>query len=428
MRTTLVPYLKAIVQRSRSSALIKNTTTAVSGQGLNIGVQGLYFVLLARALGPQEYGAYVTILALSRIFAPFSGWGYGNILVKNASRDPAKFRESWGTGLSVAVLGGGVFVVVVLIICKVLLHLGIAVAAILLISFADLVFAQTQTLSQQAYQSFGRLTRFVQIQNGASVLRLLGAGLMLVLVHAPTALVWSWLYFLTGMVPAILGVVLVNRELGHYVLGLRLTRPEVTEGFYFSFALASYTIDNDIDKTLLASLGSLGAAGLYTAAYRFVDVAFIPINGLLISSYPDFFKQGAAGIRGSRNWALKLLPWAAAYGSLAAIALFAMAGLIPFVLGIEYARTPEMLRWLSPLILLKSVEFFIANVLTGSGYQGVRTVIQGAIALVNVALCLWLIPTIGWLGAALASVAADGVGVIAFSMAVIVLARQHGHG
>jgi O-antigen/teichoic acid export membrane protein len=420
--------LKSILKRLRASAFIQNTISAISGQGLNVLVQGIYFVLLARALGPKEYGAYIAILAFSRIFLAFSNWGYGSILIKNASRNPETFRDYWGTALSVTVLGGAFFVMVVLAASRIFLHLDIPIAAMVLISVSALVLAQVQSLAQQAYQSFDRLGRFVQLQNGASIFRLGAVVLMLFLARAPTVLLWSWLYFLTGLAPAVASIALVNREIGHYRLGLKLTRPEVVEGFYFSVASASYTIDNDIDKTLLASLGGLEAAGLYTAAYRFVDFAFTPITGLLTSSYANYFKHGMAGVKGSRRWALKLLPWAAVYGVLAAIALFFLASALPLVLGPNFGKTSEMLRWLSPLITLKSVEFLIADVLTGAGHQGMRTVVQAGVAAVNVTLCLWLIPRFGWFGAALGSLASDAIAVIGFSVAVIVAGRKPGVG
>jgi O-antigen/teichoic acid export membrane protein len=47
--------------------------------------------------------------------------------------------------------------------------------------------------------------------------------------------------------------------------------------------------------------------------------------------------------------------------------------------------------------------------LTGSGRQNVRTASQVTVAVVNLALNLWLIPAYGWIGAAWSSVASDGL-------------------
>jgi O-antigen/teichoic acid export membrane protein len=168
-------------------------------------------------------------------------------------------------------------------------------------------------------------------------------------------------------------------------------------------------------------MATLEVTGLYTAAYRFVDFSFTPISGLLISSYANFFRQGVDGIRGSLNWARKIILWASAYGLLAAALLYFMSGLIPLFLGSAYNEAAVILRWLAPIIVFKSVELIIANILTGAGYQGVRTSIQVSLALVNFLVTIWLIQLYGWFGAALASIGTEVLAVASFSIVVLVL-------
>jgi O-antigen/teichoic acid export membrane protein len=424
MKTFFAKLLEKPRRKLFRSVFVKNTALSIGGSGLNVIVLGFYFVVLARTLGPKEYGAFAAILALSRIFGSFASWGYGNILIKNVSRDPNRFQAYWGICLLIVLVGGFSLTLVVLAISKIFLHLGIPIIAIILISITDLLFAGILALSQQAYLSVDKMLRYVQIQSGASVFRLAGAILMMLVVKAPSVMSWSLLYFFTGMIPAILGIALVNRELGRYIFGMKITKAEILEGFYFSVSQSSLTIYNDIDKTLLASMTTLEITGLYTAAYRFIDFSLTPISGLLVSSYANFFRQGAAGIRGSLNWARKIILWASSYGFLAALVLYFMSGLIPLVLGTAYNETAEILRWLSPLIIFKSVELLIANILTGAGHQGIRTAIQMSLALVNFLATFLLIPHYGWLGAVLASIGTEALAVASFSIAVLILLRK----
>ena len=62
--------------------------------------------------------------------------------------------------------------------------------------------------------------------------------------------------------------------------------------------------------------------------------------------------------------------------------------------------------------------------MTGAGHQGLRTAIQIGIAVVNVVLCLWLIPLYSWQGAAAASIASDGLLALAVWMALYQLGRR----
>ena len=69
------------------------------GYGLKIIVQAGYFILIARALGPAEYGAFVGTVALIALVAPFGSLGAGNLLVQNVSRNRELFAEYWGNAL-----------------------------------------------------------------------------------------------------------------------------------------------------------------------------------------------------------------------------------------------------------------------------------------------------------------------------------------
>jgi O-antigen/teichoic acid export membrane protein len=97
---------------------------------------------------------------------------------------------------------------------------------------------------------------------------------------------------------------------------------------------------------------------------------------------------------------------------------------VPYVLGPEYFRIVEALRWLAVLPMLKAVHYFLADTLTGAGYQGVRTFIQAGVGAFNVLINLWLIPAYSWRGAAWASIASDALLLCGVAAAVMLLARQ----
>src|SRR3990170_3782253 len=76
--------------------LFQNTLWMVGGLGARTLIQACYFILIARSLGPSEYGAFIATTALIGIMAPFASWGAGNILVKHVARDAATFPVYWG--------------------------------------------------------------------------------------------------------------------------------------------------------------------------------------------------------------------------------------------------------------------------------------------------------------------------------------------
>ena len=149
------------------------------------------------------------------------------------------------------------------------------------------------------------------------------------------------------------------------------------EGFYFSAGLSAQTIYNDIDKTMLARLGTLEAAGIYGAAYRLIDVTFVPIQSLLAAAYPNFFRTGVAGISATLGYARRLVwgRWPIRL-RLASPSCCSPGSFRSFLVR-NTCYTAEALRWLALLPVLKVLHYFLSDSLTGAGYQGVRTCIQG---------------------------------------------------
>jgi O-antigen/teichoic acid export membrane protein len=160
---------------------------------------------------------------------------------------------------------------------------------------------------------------------------------------------------------------------------------------------------------MLARLSTLEATGIYGAAYRLIDVSFVPIRSLLAAAYPRFFQEGARGVRASLAVARQLLPVATGYAVAAGLVLFLVAPLLPRILGADYQSSIEATRLLAILPLFKAVHYFAADTLTGAGYQGRRTVAQVVVAAVNIAINIPLIAHASWRGAAWASIASDGL-------------------
>jgi O-antigen/teichoic acid export membrane protein len=240
------------------------------------------------------------------------------------------------------------------------------------------------------------------------IFRLLSA-LVLLLPLPKSAEIWSFLYMLSGLFSGLIALIWVKLSLGWGPMNTKLMNGKWKEGFYFSIGISAQGIYNDIDKTILTKITTGTVAGLYTAAYRIMDASFMPVSGLLSSTYPNFFKKGENGIKETSRYAKKLLPWTVGYGLLAMIGLIIFAPLLPLILGKGYTQTSAILLWISPIPLFRSFHYLAADSLTGSGYQKYRSIFQIAIAILNFLLNLWLIPTYGWLGAAWSSLISDGL-------------------
>lgn len=412
------------VNRYRRSAVARNTGWMMLGQGLRVLVQAAYFVLIARTLGAEQYGAFVGAAAVTAIVAPFVGLGSANLVVKNVSRDRSLLREYWGNGLFLTLTSALAAIVLVVSAARMLLPASVSMQVIVLVAIADLLFSRFVDLSCLTFQAVERLGRTAQLNILISLCRLIGIAALSFLVRHPDASMWSKAYLAASAAAAIIAVASVRRELARPRLALWRIPGELREGLCFAGGLSAQTLYNDIDKSMLARLATLEAAGIYAAAYRLIDVAFLPVRSLLYATYPSFFRAGSQGIAGTLAYLKHLLPRAVIYSVLAAAALIVGAPLVPYVLGPDYADTTDALRWLALLPLLKTAHYFFSDALTGAAYQGLRMLAQVVVAVVNVILNLWLIPVYGWRGAAWTSLASDGLLVACVACIALVLRRR----
>src|SRR5262249_225992 len=140
------------------------------------------------------------------------------------------------------------------------------------------------------------------------------------------------------------------------------------EGFFFAVGASSATIYTDIDKTMVARLSTLEAAGVYTAASRAVGMAFTPILSVFTPTYSRFFVHGEGGVRGTLKLARRLASPVLGLGLLAATGLWFAAPLAPDVLGGDFAAATSALRWLALVPLFQSIFYLAGDVLTGAGH------------------------------------------------------------
>jgi O-antigen/teichoic acid export membrane protein len=411
-------------QTSSIAPFLRNTASMIAGGLVRLVLQGAYFVVIARSLGADQFGAFSGVLALIAVLSPFASLGMGNLIIKSVSHDTTTFRDSWGNALcATGALSAG-FLILVLLVSRLILPREISWLLVVFIGLSDMLLVNIVNLAGQAFQAFEHLHKTARVQVVLITARVAAALVLIVINHHPTAMLWSSFYFLGTAASALYSLIWVCRELGSPTLALGSLRRNVREGMYFSVSLSSQSIYNNIDKTMLTRLSTLDGTGIYTTAYRLIDLAFQPVSALLASTYSRFFHHGANGLAASTRFARRLLPFSMGYGVLAALGLVLAAPIVPHVLGESYARAVEAVWWLSPIIVLRSVHYFLADSLTGSGFQGVRTFIQLMVAGQNVLLNLWLIPTHGWRGAAWASLASDGMLMIGLALSILILSRK----
>ena len=169
-----MPRLRKLVAKIRTNTLLHNTGWMFGGYGLRMAIQAVYFLLIARSLGAEQYGAFVAITALVAIMAPFTGFGAPNLLMKNVVRDRSLLVVYWGNGLLMSSISGIGFLLIVLAIARFALPNAVAFATVLLIGLSDLVLVKVTELASMAFMAVETMSKSAQLQVLVSASRLVG--------------------------------------------------------------------------------------------------------------------------------------------------------------------------------------------------------------------------------------------------------------
>jgi O-antigen/teichoic acid export membrane protein len=390
----------------KSSSLARNAGWMFLGQASGLVFQGVYFVVLTRLLGVKEYVVYVGTFALVSLAAQYSTIGSGTVFLRYVSADRSKFATYWG---NILVLVCGVGLVVALVL-KVVAHyiLGPQSAAIIFPAALSVCFCtQIAVCAGTVFQAFEQFRVTAAMNVIMNVLRALTAVGLLFFLHRASAMQWAVISLAITGVGALLAVGTVTVRLGWPKFDPSLLKKHFAEGLQYSFSTSTSSAYNDIDKTMLSHYRMNVANGIYSSAYRVIEVATIPIFAVRDAAMPRLFVKGASGIEPAAALARSLRKRAMLLGILAAVTIFVVAPLVPYVLGKDYAETVKALRWLCLIPFFRSVHQMTGSALTGAGQQKFRTIAQCIAAAVNFLLNLWLIPKYNWWGAAWASLITD---------------------
>ena len=402
---------------------MRDTTHLSIGLSLRLVIQAAYFVLIARSLGPDAYGAFVAVVAMAAVLGPFSGMGTPNLFIKNVRSGKRNADVCWGNGLLLTVLSGAVFSILVVGI-NAAFHFKSGYFVVIVVCISDLIFMKITELASFGFAASNRMSQTSIQSVVVSLLRL--AGITVLMLAAPRVTLHRWVlvYLVTSLFGTVYAMWKGSQLWGVPTFDLAALREDVAEGVFFSIGSAATTVYNDIDKIMLSKLSDLASTGVYAAAYRVVDVSMTPVRSLVSAAYPQFFRKGVGGIRATYPYALSLIPKAATYGVFASASLWLFAPILPIILGPKYDSVVPALRWLALIPLLRCFHVFLADSLSGAGLQRIRTGIQVIVALLNIGLNLVILPRWSWRGAAWTSLGCDGLLVVVFWLTALYYLRR----
>jgi len=365
--------------------------------------QAALTILLARLLGPVDYGAYVVISGIVGFFSVLAGVGASALHLRDTSIAPSAWHSSFVIHHASIWKTQPVLIALTLLTAWLVVRGEVGWLPLLLFVLGDLLGAPASDLLVRSYQGRERYMRMALTMCALPLSRVLL--LTLFTTTGGSVSLWSWgsLCLLSGgAMAAIVFGVAVSAKRNADTADWKSSRDPFL-GLGFSMTAASTRIHADADKAIIAKLSSFGAAGEYSLAYRMMDVLLLPINGLIEWSMRALFRHGQDGMVTSLRelWRRWLILLGLALGACAVA--YALAPFLPVIFGDQFQEAVQMGRWLALLPLTTACWMLLRSVMTTAGHQKFVGVVELMGAGLSVVLGIVLVSNHGWRGAVLAT-------------------------
>lgn len=392
----------------RRSPLARNAGWMFLGQVLSVVCQGAYFLILARLLGSVEYGVYVGAVAMVSILSQFSSLGTHSVFLRYVSADHKKFHLYWGNVLITTLTLGSLFAALLTWMGPHVSHT-YSWTMMIYIALSDCLCMQLTTAAGRVFQAFEKMSITAGLNLLTNLLRAVLAALMLWHFHRGSAWQWAIAAFIVSFIAALTALTLVTVLYGKPAFSIPLLLLRLGEGIVFALSYSTTGIYNDVDKAMLGHYGMNAANGIYTMAYRVVDVATMPVTAIQGAAFPRFFRMGLEGITSTSQFSVRIIKRTAPLALLSAITMLLAAPIIPHLAGKGFEESVVALRWLCLLPFFRSFQLSAGDALTAAGHQKLRLGSQAVAAAFNFGSNLYLIPLYSWRGAAWSSLATDAL-------------------
>jgi len=398
--------------------VLRNAANLASAQVVMKAAGLAVTILVARALHADGFGRFTAAWSFGMLVGVLADAGLAYFVALEVSRVPRAARRFVWTALA---LRG--------IVCCV----GLAIAAIALpfLHFAgDLAWAavaftlsavldgmQTQILSY--YRAVARMHVEATVVTAGRIALI--ATTFVALLVAPTVLSFAVAQALASVIALGIAAVVMCRELPPVMPRMRAVRAIAMGALPFAAnGLLAYIFFR-IDTLLLRAFGVADAGiGAYSAAYRVMEAPRTAFGSIAAGVMPaatslahprerDAFRKLAGTTTAIVLWLV-----------LPAALVFALSPgtVIGLIYGHGFDAAAPLLLVLAPMPILMALDAVLGTLLNALGAQRAVTGIFTVCAIANVALNIAMIPRLGAMGAAIATLATEVIELTAFTIMV----------
>ena len=408
---------------SAGRKVVRNSIFGIISEGFGGALNFAIIIIIARLLGTSQFGVFSYILALVGIFQLVADFGLTNVLVREIARelnDAKRIIDAvrplvWAFSLVIFVVLVGLAWGFSATADEMWATVIMAVAVLAV--FHAIVYGSVC----RAFEDMG----YNAVAFSMHKVLLLGFVLLALLQEAPSLTALALAYLAANVLQWLFFFVVVRRR--YIRVGWRIDvaywKYLLKEAFPIGAAMVFRRVTLHVDTLLLTAMSTASAVGLFNAAYKIIQMVdmipftlsiplFPPFTRLARESHQKLFDALVQALRIFAVIALPIFVWL----------LFTAHDLVYAFFGEDYAEAAAVLRVLAAAVVFLFPTALFIYVFSALNRQKYYTLSAGICLATNVVLDVALIPWLGYMGAAYATL----VGEIMFFVTGVVLLRGLG--
>jgi PST family polysaccharide transporter len=381
-----------------------NTSWLIAERVLRLLVTLLVVALLARYLGPNQFGLLSYATAVFSIFAVAGTLGLNRILVRESVSRPQMQSTILGTAVVLRLITGGVLVIIIYFVADIF-DAGDPVTPILAVIIGTSLLFQSLYCIELWFQAEVKAKQAVTAKSIAFII-MAAMKIFLIFIGAPLI---AFAFTITGeFALGALMLIIVYRSLGNRLKDWKFDKPLakdfLSEGWPEILAGLGTLVCMRMDQIMIGQMIDADGVGIYTAASQLSEALyFIPV-AVVSSTFPAIL---AAKKRDENTYYLRLqqlLSGLTIYSYIVAIAVTLMSSwIISLLYGEKFSGAADVLVihvWTGVAVGL--------GIASGSWIMAEKKVKLNLYrtvfgALLNIILNYFLIQSMGITGAAIAT-------------------------
>ena len=336
--------------------------------GMRLLIQAGTLLLVARMLGPEEFGFFSGVAALALLFGTLSTFGTNLVFFEDVSRRGGRRDEVLSYAIPVVFICGvflsGVFI---LIASWLAVDTEVSLFVLIAIGVTEVLLQPFFGLMATEHHALGRIARSQLLSLAPMILLFVAASCIFLFGFSPALSYYAMGYVVASSLALALGAYHLPKHWPAWRSWRLPKRMEWRKSFGYASINISKAGSTELDKTLALKLLPLEAAGVYAAGTRVVTAITLPVTAMTLSALPRLFRESRTQQKSTQH----LLQWmygaGLAYSLCLAGALWLAAPVLSVLFGDGYQSVQEVVRWLCLAIPGIALRQIAGNVLMAMG-------------------------------------------------------------